>query len=61
MAKKVKYNRLGINIKDNNELEIIIYANDINQEVPCHLNSSNYTEYFKGQYKKILKYAEIHI
>ena len=43
------------------------------QEGPWHLNSSNYTEYFKGQYcqkdteicrdtlKKILKYAEIHI
>ena len=41
---------MGIDIKKNIELENIIYANDINQEGPCHLKISNYTEYFKGQY-----------
>ena len=41
---------MGIDIKKNIELENIIYANDINQEGPCHLKISNYTEYFKGKY-----------
>ena len=43
---------MGIDIKKNIELENIIYANDINQEGPCHLKISNYTEYFKGKYSQ---------
>ena len=39
-------------LKKNIELENIIYANDINQEGPCHLKISKYTEYFKGKYSK---------
>ena len=41
---------MGIDIKKNIELENIIYAGDITQEGPWYINSSNYTEYFKGQY-----------
>ena len=58
MTKKSILIDLGINIKDNIELENIIYANDINQEGPWHLNRPNYTEYFKGQY--IQKDTEIY-
>ena len=43
---------MGIDIKKNIELENIIYANDINQEGPCHLKISNYTEYFIGKYSQ---------
>ena len=43
---------MGIDIKKNIELENIIYANDINQEGPCHLKISNYTEYFKDKYSQ---------
>ena len=39
-------------LKKNIELENIIYANNINQEGPCHLKISNYTEYFKGKYSQ---------
>ena len=42
----------GIDYKENVDLENIIYAGDITQEGPWYINSSNYTEYLKGQYSQ---------
>ena len=42
----------GIDYKEGMELENIIYAGDITQEGPWYIDSSNYTEYFRGQYSQ---------